>query len=934
MFSRKLLGALAVLAATVVSSASAAGNSAQADNRPVRFWSFHEVQEGVGDVELASESGVGGRLEESVVFGPAAFNFPESHRNDTLARGRAFSSADGKRFDVLAQAPTVSVGRRGSPKGGSSHLEQFQAFEKRSDFASLRITISQAIVDAIDANGPKLLRTECPATFDCRPIRGLVRFQARAYAESAGGDFFRRGGVAYVEGNQGHWTIKAPTSSDSRARLWDNDDFRLDEDFENTGSGSHALARLREPVTMDVNLSSLRDHELFAVQVTLDAQTFDARGRESAVEAFIRDPQSAVPALVETAGLKPRGAPTFTAPPIEALPEAQCPAGPDPAAGTLQLSEPTYVTDETTGVPMLLLVTRTGGTSGEASAVVTTSAGSADAGTDYTETSTRVVFGDGDSAPRLVEIPILQDEEPEPEETFSVSLTDARCGAVGEQSRTEATIVDDDSPDEQQASFTIGGTVTGLQGSGLVLDNLGADLGVGNGPFAFPGAVADGLPYDVTIATQPNSPDQVCTVTNGSGTVTGADVTDIAVGCAPPAPSSGLDPTFGGDGRVSTVVGHGEAEAVLVQPDGGIVTFGRRAVSGGIDFALTRHDSDGNLDPGFGAGGIVTTDLGSQTDEAFDAAFDADGGFVVVGRTDGPGSNRNFGVVRYRADGSLDTGFGAGGIVETDFAGQVDQANAVAVQANGKIVVAGLAARTGVAGADNDFALARYLDDGTLDTSFGGDGIVTSDLGTRTDIARALVVQPDGRIVVAGTVDDDVALVRYGDDGEVDTTFGRNGVTITEFGSDDFANGVALTSDGRILVAGHTLGTGLNTDFALMRYGSDGALDESFGKGGIVTTDIGGGDDFGEGLTVDTAGRIVVVGRATSSTILDMAVVRYDGNGTLDAGFGENGIVEADFHGSGEFGQDVAIQADGKIVAAGYTANGIDTEFALIRINP
>ena len=424
-------------------------------------------------------------------------------------------------------------------------------------------------------------------------------------------------------------------------------------------------------------------------------------------------------------------------------------------------------------------------------------------------------------------------------------------------------------------------------------------------------------------------------MSNGAGTVTGADVTDIAVDCAPPAPPSGLDPTFGSDGRVSTVVGHGEAEAVLVQPDGGIVTVGRRAVSGGIDFALTRHDADGNLDPGFGDGGIVTTDLGSQTDEAFDAALDPEGGFVVVGRTDGPSFNRNFGVVRYDADGSLDPGFGDGGIVETDFAGQVDQANAVAVQADGKIVVAGLAARTGPLGADNDFALARYLGDGTLDPSFGGDGIVTTDLGTRTDIARALVIQPgDGGIVVAGTVDGDVALVRYTDTGEVDTSFGDQGVTITDFGSDDFANGVALTSDGQILVAGHSLGAGLTTDFALARYSANGELDDSFGSSGIVLTDIGGGDDFAEGLTVDADGRIVVVGRATSSTILDLAVVRYDREGALDTGFGENGIITADFHGSGEFGQDVVIQADGKIVAAGYTANGLDTEFALIRINP
>ena len=218
-----------------------------------------------------------------------------------------------------------------------------------------------------------------------------------------------------------------------------------------------------------------------------------------------------------------------------------------------------------------------------------------------------------------------------------------------------------------------------------------------------PGTRADGLPYDVSVKTQPSNPDQVCTVSHGAGTIHGADVGDIAVDCATPTPPSGLDPTFGGDGRVSTPVGAGKGEAVLLQPDGAIITAGRRA-GGGIDFALTRHDTNGRLDTGFGAGGIVTTDLGSQTDEAFDAARHPDGGFVVVGRTEGTGFNRDFGVVRYKDDGSLDTGFGGDGIVTTDFAGEGDEANAVAVQPDGKIVVAGLP--RAVADRPTDFALA------------------------------------------------------------------------------------------------------------------------------------------------------------------------------------------------------------------------------------
>jgi uncharacterized delta-60 repeat protein len=932
----KLVAATAALVATALAALLVCAGVASAqgqDNRPIRLWSFTELQQPAGNVKVAGASQVGGILRKRFDFGSAAFNFPESDPRG-VASGSIFSTASGKSYGVLAQAPSANPSQPRATNGGGAHLDQFQAYEKRSDKASLRITITKAVVDAIDANHG-LLPSECPSGFDCNPIRGVVRFKARAYAESAGGDFFRAGGLAYIEGHEGRWTITAVTSSDSRRPLWDDGNFSIDDDVDDIGTKSHAIAELAHRVTMNVPLSALRNGELFAVHVRLDAETLDRRGRESAVEAFIQDPQKVNDVLVKTTGLKARGAPAFHEPPVKTLPAATCPAGSRRKAARLQFSAPAYVTDEATGVPMFALVTRTGATKGRASATVRTSAGSAQAGRDYTQTSTTVRFADGDTSPRLVEIPILQDDESERGQTFSVSLSHPHCARLGKQSRAEVTIVDDDSPPAPPASFTIGGAVDGLQGSGLVLDDIGTELAVGNGPFTFPGTRADGLPYDVRVKTQPRGPDQVCTVSHGAGTVTGADVNDVAVHCAAPASPAGLDPTFGSDGRVSTPVGAGKAEGVLIQSDGSIITAGRRAVNGGIDFALTRHDADGKLDTGFGTGGIVTTDLGSATDEGLDAALLEDDGFVVVGRTDGPGFNRNFAIARYHADGTLDRGFGGDGIVTTDFAAQVDQANSVAVQPDGKVVVAGLAARTGALGADNDFAIARYLGDGTLDTSFGGDGIVTTDLGTRTDMGRAVAIQPgDGGIVVAGTTEDDVALVRYAADGDLDTSFGTGGVRITDLGSDDFANAIALTGDGQILVAGHTLGSAGHLDFSLARYTAGGGLDQSFGTGGVVKTDFGTGDDFAEGVTVDSDGRIVVVGRATSSTILDMAVARYHADGTLDTGFGTNGKITADFHGKGEFGQDVAIQPDGKIVAAGYTANGIDTEFALMRIKP
>ena len=120
----------------------------------------------------------------------------------------------------------------------------------------------------------------------------------------------------------------------------------------------------------------------------------------------------------------------------------------------------------------------------------------------------------------------------------------------------------------------------------------------------------------------------------------------------------------------------------------------------------------------------------------------------------------------------------------------------------------------------------------------------------------------------------------------------------------------------------------------LARYTDKGDLDSAFGDHGFVTTDVLGGDDFAENLLVDSHGRIVVVGRASSSTILDMALVRYTPDGTPDASFDGDGKLTADFHGRGEFGQDVALDSAGRIVAAGYTANGGDTDFALMRANP
>ena len=148
-----------------------------------------------------------------------------------------------------------------------------------------------------------------------------------------------------------------------------------------------------------------------------------------------------------------------------------------------------------------------------------------------------------------------------------------------------------------------------------------------------------------------------------------------------------------------------------------------------------------------------------------------------------------------------------------------------------------------------------------------GDGIVTTDFGALSDDdARALVIQPDGRILVVGTAGEDIALARYTPDGKLDTTFGTGGTQITDLGFDDVATGVTLTPDGKIVICGNTIGAELNNDFLLARYNTNGTLDTTFGTGGTVKTDLSGGDDFAENLTIDATGRIVVVGRSISPT--------------------------------------------------------------------
>src|SRR5438552_2020987 len=211
----------------------------------------------------------------------------------------------------------------------------------------------------------------------------------------------------------------------------------------------------------------------------------------------------------------------------------------------------------------------------------------------------------------------------------------------------------------------------------------------------------------------------------------------------------------------------------------------------------------GSLDKTFGTAGQVTTDFGG-VDEAFALAIQGNGKIVVAGATcNSTFTECNFALARYH-NGNLDKTLGTGGKVTTNFGG-VDQAFAVAIQGDGKIVVAGATCNSN--STDCNFALARYNADDSLDTTFGTGGQVTTDFGGRDD-AIALAIDGDSKMVVAGrtrnSTDCNFALARYNTDGSLDTFFGTAGQVTTDFGGSDSAFALAIQSDGQIVVAGDT----------------------------------------------------------------------------------------------------------------------------------
>jgi uncharacterized delta-60 repeat protein len=332
----------------------------------------------------------------------------------------------------------------------------------------------------------------------------------------------------------------------------------------------------------------------------------------------------------------------------------------------------------------------------------------------------------------------------------------------------------------------------------------------------------------------------------------------------------------------------------------------------------------------FAGDGYETVNFGA-VDGANALAVQKDKGIVLAGSTSAFGTF-DFGVARFTKDGAIDGTFSGDGRQTTAFS-DFDGANDVAIQKNGRIVAAG-------SDDNSKFALARYRANGKLDKTFSGDGKATTGF-PGGGVARAMAIQKDGRIVTVGSQGDadEFAVARFKENGKLDKSFSGNGKATVGFGGHEVAHAVALQENGRIVVGGSTCkGAGMcvNDDFALARLKENGKLDKSFSGDGKRTLDIFGGgfSDRIEDLAIQDNGRIVAAGVATSGgSDVSFAVARFKPSGDIDRSFSGNGHVLIDFTGT-DVANSMVLQPDGRIVLAGSTdVSGVDIALARLKEN-
>jgi uncharacterized delta-60 repeat protein len=414
------------------------------------------------------------------------------------------------------------------------------------------------------------------------------------------------------------------------------------------------------------------------------------------------------------------------------------------------------------------------------------------------------------------------------------------------------------------------------------------------------------------------------------------------------AASGDLDTSFGNGGVVTAGLRpneYEEAEAVAVQKDGRIIIgIDHRLIEGAGDFVLMRYNANGTLDTTFGIGGVVQTDFLGFGGVVASVKIDSKGRIVAAGfiNTNSPNNYSypygDLAVARYTASGALDTSFGSQGVFTRDI-NHFENIEEIAIQPDGKIVAAGWAFLPN-SFTDYDFVSFRLTTNGTLDPTFAGGNIVFTDFAGSDDIAYTLALQADGRIVVGGNAKSSysgykpvLGLARYNANGTLDSTFGVHGKVTTSIAgnADEFEDycykllvrpvPLSLTGEEQIIAVGtryspYASSVPNYSMGALLCYLPDGSLNPSFGTGGIVLTSFSSRDSATCAVR-QTDGKIVIAGQTYEQAIgFQFALARYNSNGTLDTSFGQGGIVRT-LIGPRSIVNDLALTPQGGIVAAG-----------------
>lgn len=469
--------------------------------------------------------------------------------------------------------------------------------------------------------------------------------------------------------------------------------------------------------------------------------------------------------------------------------------------------------------------------------------------------------------------------------------------------------------------------VTGLSSNGVDADLIVVRLNPDgvldttfnvNGIFVLEG-VAGGRDAGNAVAIQTNGK---IVVTGSSSNGVNADVIVVRLN-----PDGIRDVTFSGNGTVryhASALGDAAGNAICAQPDGMILAagFGSNGLNSYV--LVLRLDANGVLDTTFNATGVVTFRKKVNTADVGNAVtVQPDGSIVVIGQTS-QGADNDVLALRYRSDGRRAASFSGDGVaVFGGSAGGEDIGRAVALQADGMIVVAGQTSD----GGSNDVLVLRYTSDGTLDSAFNGDGTtVYNGTANNEDIGRAVAVQADGKIVVVGQTsngtNNNLLVLRYDSNGTLDSTFGTGGAVTFGGGSGASGRAVAIQPDGMIVAAGVT-SNGTDSDLLLVRFDANGSPDAAFGAGGAVTYDSGS-DDAARAVALQPDGKIVVTGFRNNGTKNIALIMRFTANGSLDNTFSGDGIIRYNSGSGGDdIGNAVAVQADGKVVVAG-TTNGSD----------